>query len=70
VIEQNHIRGNRGCAPAISSSLPLPISVAGIRPVAALHEFAGDLGARARSQRPQFVKRFLGAEIRRIRRQE
>ena len=69
VIEQNHIRGNRGRRARNFLQLALADQRGGIGPVLALGEFAGDLGARARRQRPQFVERFLGAEIRRICRQ-
>ena len=63
VIEQNHIRGNRGGCARNLFQLALADQRRRIRPVLALSEFAGDLGACARRQRPQFVERFLGGEI-------
>ena len=69
VIEQNHIRGNRGCRARNFLQLALADQRGRIGPVLALGEFTGNLGARARRQRPQFIERFLGAKIRGISRQ-
>src|SRR5260370_446575 len=69
VIEQNHIRGNRGRSARNFLQLAFADQRGRIQPIAALCKFAGDLRARARGQRPQLVERFRGAEIRGIRRQ-
>ena len=68
VIEQHaDRRETEAAAPAISSSLPLPIRVAGIGPVAALQKFANDLGTRTCRQSAQFVQRLFRAELGNVR---
>src|SRR5208283_1184336 len=63
VIEQDHIRGNRGCRARDLLQLALADQRGRVRPVFALREFAGNLRPRACSQRPQFVERIFGTEI-------
>ena len=63
VIEQDHVRGNRGGRSRNFFQLAFADQRSRIRTVVTLRKLAGDLGARAGSQGPQFVKRFFGAEV-------
>jgi hypothetical protein len=56
VIEQNHVRGNRGGCACDFLQLALADQRGGLRTIPALREFAGDLGARAPGQRAEFIE--------------
>jgi hypothetical protein len=66
VVEQNNVGGNRGRRARDLFELSFADQCGRVGSVLALGKFSGNLRARARGQRPEFVKRFFGAEVRRI----